>query len=573
MANNLMMPPSIFVQAVKQSVPGVTDAGIMDIYTQAINSDPAAKDMDPTDLAKIVVQTATQIKDSQNKPALPTVQIAGQRQPVTTSPPEDVSTQVPDTYTAPVAKPGNLNPANGTIAQNAYGDINPTDTLHKQFALADYGSNTAKQKAAEEEYARRAAVNRPGQSAGQLAMGMGGEQVVNAYEAQQKARDEMDKYQTTGKVTREQEFAKSGIELYKQGLLSAGEVIGQLEKSGKFDIDAKAAQLAQKKLQLELVGQGANTQVTQALMDAKSPNSIAVRNDARYKLKMAGYTDDQVKQLVPDTMTGIEAGPIAVAAKSALDAQKTKAETAQSYGVAAQGQGIGEHNVAGAAQTRLGTKVLGTVTEGGTKLPPGLNTSISVGGITAQPSPLVTGAQTAGAAEDANGRVQSAIASKYGIDALTGSLIQRTAADRASNKFPATGRVQEWLAKVTPGESERIKVAIQSLANARSAYAAAGGAPAVKVDDEVQRIMSLSPTAFQTELLTLNEQVARQEDRQKAYTKYIQEKGTATGFDDTQTKSKVYLYNTKTGERGLASPDKVTGLKKKGFVEINELNR
>jgi hypothetical protein len=565
MANNIAMPPGIFVQAVKQSLPNATDAGIMDIYTQAINSDPAAKDLDPMDLAKIVVQTATQIQN-QGKPALPPVQITAQKQPVTTSPAEDVSTQVPDTYTAPVAKPGNLAPQ-GTIAQQTYGDINPNDILLKQFALADHAGNKDRQAAAEAEYARRAALNKPGQSAGQLAMGRGGAEVVNAYEAQQKARDEMDKYQTTGKVTREQEFAKNGIELYKQGLLSAGEVMGQLEKSGKFDISAKEAQLNQKKLQLELVGTAANTQVTQLLMDAKSPQSVAMRNSARAMLKQTGlYDDKQIQTMVPDSMTGIEAAPIAKLSGDNLEALLKKGQTAQAQGLANQAN-------ASADQTRLGTKVLGTVTEQGTKLPPGLNLGVSVGGVTASPSSLTTGAQTAAASEDANGRVQSAIASKYGIDALTGGLAQRSASDRAAGRFPATGKVQDWIAKMVPSESERMKSTINSLATAKSAYGAAGGAAPIKLEDEVQRIMQLSPTAFQNEMLTFNEQVARQEDRQKSYTKYIQEKGTATGFDDSQTKAKVYLYNPTTGARGLASPAKVDELKKAGFKQINELNR
>ena len=208
------------------------------------------------------------------------------------------------------------------------------------------------------------------------------------------------------------------------------------------------------------------------------------------------------------------------------------------------------------------------------KMPAGSNMSVSAGGATIAPSPLTTGAQTAGASEDATGRNQSAVSTKYGLESLTGSLAKQSADAVKAGKASATGSIANWMANLTPGESERVRTDINKLVDAKIAYGTAAGSNPIKDRDaEVARIMKLSPNAFQNEVLNSNQEVARNEARQKAYTDYIQKNGSPTGFDDSKIKGATYMYNPSTGANALVNPAKVDQYRRQGFLQLNELNR
>jgi hypothetical protein len=219
--------------------------------------------------------------------------------------------------------------------------------------------------------------------------------------------------------------------------------------------------------------------------------------------------------------------------------------------------------------TRLVDSSKGTL-----QIPQGMNMSVSGGKASLTPSPLVTGAQTAGATEDATGRNQSAVSTKYGLEGLTGSLAKQSADAVKAGKASATGSIANWVANLTPGESERVRTDINKLVDAKIAYGTAAGSNPIKDRDaEVARIMKLSPSAFQNEVLNSNQEVARNEARQKAYTDYIQKNGSPTGFDDSKIKGATYMYNPSTGANALVNPAKVDQYRKQGFVQLNELNR
>lgn len=237
-----------------------------------------------------------------------------------------VSTDIPQAYQAPVMQ---LDPYAGTGTSAA-------EVLKKQNRLADYGSNIEGMNAAEAEYQRVMRENLAKRQGANLAAAVGG---PNALKASQESWDALDKANealTLGVVKRQQEFSKNGIALYKEGVETAGKVLDQLDKSGRFQIDANKAALDQKKLQLELIGTAATAGVTQSLLNPLSPNSVAARNSARAILKQTGlYTDKQIKEMVPDTMSGVEAAPIAAIGGDNLKNLLTKGQTAQANAAAA----------------------------------------------------------------------------------------------------------------------------------------------------------------------------------------------------------------------------------------------
>jgi hypothetical protein len=411
MANNLMMPPGIFVQAVKQSVPGVTDAGIMNIYTQAINSDPAAKDMDPMDLAKIVVQTANKINE-QPKEA--------------TTNPRDVNMDVPQPYVAPTARMGNLNPQDGTPAQQAFGDVNPADILHKQFGLADLASeqarniaNTSAQRAAEAEYQQKVMADQPYRTAGSSIAGFGaGSAGVKASNEMWDKKNELNKDLTIGAQTREVDRnvkaiagLKSGVEQYQLGLQSAGSVVESLIKSGEFGMKAADEQLKQKKAAIDLAQ---NTELAKSMLDPKSPNSIAMRNAAKVAFRMTKkYTEKQINEMVPDTMSGVQATPLAVVASGTLKDALTIGQTNQAEGIAASSYATAGKTRAeipgAAAESKISEAMAKSYVgpDGKLVVPPGQATTISKGGLTVGNSPGTTASQTEVANDQAKTRQQS----------------------------------------------------------------------------------------------------------------------------------------------------------------------
>lgn len=207
-------------------------------------------------------------------------------------------------------------------------------------------------------------------------------------------------------------------------------------------------------------------------------------------------------------------------------------------------------------------------------MPAGSNMSVSAGGATISPSPATTGGQTAAAAEDATNRAQSKVASQYGLENLTGSLAQRSADAVAKGKVSATGNMGTLMANYTPGEAERLRTDINNLVDAKIAYGTAAGSNPIKDRDaEIARIMKLSPSAFQNEVLSTNQQIVRQGARAQAQSQYIAQNGTATGFDDSKIANATYMFNPATGANALVNPAKVDQYRKQGFKPLNELNR
>lgn len=248
--------------------------------------------------------------------------------------PQDVSTTVPNAYTVPpVGNPDLSNPGGVAGSQILQGGVNAVLAAQQ---LAANQPTQADQAAAEQAYQQSIANNAPGRAVANFMAATGGPAVAvnstNAWDALNKQNKDL----TLGAVTRAQDFTKGAIANYQAGVTMAGNVLDDMDKSGKFQIDANAAALAQKKLQLDLVGQAANTQVTQQLMDPTSQLSLSARMSAKQTLQIAGYTPAQIQAMVPDTMTGIQAAPIAAAGGTTLANIKTKAESNQANALAAQ---------------------------------------------------------------------------------------------------------------------------------------------------------------------------------------------------------------------------------------------
>ena len=442
---------------------------------------------------------------------------------------------------------------------------------------------------AQEEYKKRAAL--PGGSAGLLAAGFGGLDVARQNDTNVEAANKLALSQTVGAVQDRQKYATAGIDNYKKGVEAAGLVVDQLEKSGKFEIDQKKAQLDQKKLQLELVGTQANSDQTKRLMDPNTVDSKAVRMAARTFLKQSGmYSAGQIEQMVPEGMSGIQAAPIAKLGGESLDNLVKKNLAASHAGQAAASFAQAGKTGAEEAQVRMGTDVARQklyqpaeagagrgVTPGATSpvIKPGSsgdNVGIQVGGINIQPSPYTTGSQGAGAKEEAQGREMGAAAQKYRLDEITNKLAQSSHLAQLAGKASATGSMSNMLANLAPGPAESTRANINALVEGKMAYNAAAGLPVPKDrDTEVQRIMKLSPKAFQLEVLNLNEQVSRQQARQQAFEAHNAAKGTPQGFDDSRIRNATYLANPTTGESALVNASKVDEYRKKGFKTLDEM--
>ena len=322
------------VSSIKQGNPNATDADLSNVLKLVTAASDAPEDHDAASAAADAVSSLT----SAGKAS--TVPLATQNTPTSTVAPQDVTQALPASYVAPTAP---LNPYAGTGTSAA-------DILKKQFGLADQANATvqasptmADQAAAEQRYQASIAANAPGRTAANFMAATGGPLVSAESSKQWDALNAANKDLTIGAANRAQEFAKgaianqqSAINAYQTGVTTAGTVLDQMDKSGRFQIDANKAALEQKKLQLELVGSAAQAGVTQKLMDANSDLSKAARNSAIVMLKQTGlYSDAQIAKMVPPTMTGIEAAPIAKMSGDNLEALLKKGQTAQANGAAA----------------------------------------------------------------------------------------------------------------------------------------------------------------------------------------------------------------------------------------------
>jgi len=236
-----------------------------------------------------------------------------------------VSSDIPPSYAAPGVANQDLTSSLGQAGAGLQqGNINNVQAAN---ALAAQTGNLANQQAAERAYQQSIANLAPARSAANFMAATGGPQVAAQSSASWDKLNEQNKDLTLGAVSRQQDFAKNAISNYQAGVTMAGNVLDQMDKSGKFNIDANAAALAQKKLQLELIGHAATAENTQALMDPASPMSIAARNGAKKTLQLAGYDTATISKMVPDNMPGIQAAPIAAATGTTLANMKTVADT------------------------------------------------------------------------------------------------------------------------------------------------------------------------------------------------------------------------------------------------------
>jgi hypothetical protein len=217
------------------------------------------------------------------------------------------------------------------------------------------------------------------------------------------------------------------------------------------------------------------------------------------------------------------------------------------------------------------SKIKGAISGETIKNMAGMNPSLNLGGVSLTPTPAVTGGQGAAAKEEASNREQSAVSNKYALEDLSSGLAKKITDEYAKgNKL--TGNMHELLTRrFGYQDAEQVRAELNKLVEGKVAYAAAAGGQVLDKDREVERIMQMSPKTFRAEMLMLNQQVGRQELRQKALTDYIAKTGTATGFDDQAIKAKKYLYNPTTGARGFVSPDKLQAAKKAGYKELGEL--
>lgn len=305
-----------FAMAVKQAQPGISDADLAALVKEAgdVNEDPAKS-------AALAAKIAPQAVPAP-MPTMPT------------SSPRGVSLDVPTSYNAPTpANPDFTSSLGNAGAGLMQGNI---DAVRASQALASQTGNLATQQAAEQAYQQSIANNARARTAANFMASTGGPLVSAESAKQWDNLNAQNKDLTLGAVTRQQDFAKTAIANYQSGVTMADNVLDQMDKSGKFQIDANRAALEQKKLQLELVGTAASTGVTQKLMDANSDLSKAARNSAIVMLKQTGlYTDAQIAKMVPPTMTGIEAAPIAKMSGDNLEALLKKGNTNQANGAAA----------------------------------------------------------------------------------------------------------------------------------------------------------------------------------------------------------------------------------------------
>ena len=323
-----------------------------------------------------------------------------------------------------------------------------------------------------------------------------------------------------------------------------------MEKSGKFEIDQKKAQLDQKKLQLELIGTQASAGLTQELMNSKSPNSMAARTAARAFLKQSGiYTDQQIANMVPDTMTGIEAAPIAKLGGDSLDAILKKGQAAQAQGLAAQARAsagkISAETPGAAADSALAqarnASIIGP--DGKLVLPPGQAISISGGGVTIGNSAGTTASQTEVSADQAKTRQQAthyATSVQGPADKLL-SVVQANIGTGLGAKVPAS-----W----SNTQSDAAQKAVNKIV---AEEAAMNGTPYVQANADT--LFKAGPKVVADYVLNLKAEQARRSVKLAMQDDWKKEhNGTLDGFPTTPLTAMKPLYNPVTREVQLMTP-------------------
>ena len=340
---NLMPHPSI-VAALKAAMPGANDQMLVGAWRKAVEGNPVVAQQNPQLIAQGIMTAMAAANNPKEVPGMEDAQgmadggevedtagDAGTPPPVpTTVPPQ--SPQVTSTIPVPNVPVKLADPYAGSTTTQA--------NLMNAFDPAMMKAAAARELALRQQQL-------PARITSQTYSAMGVPGSVAANENAWKAIDAANALQGTGLQDLLQKQSTAGIE-------AAGKIVDQMDKSGRFQIDASNAALAQKKLQLELIGTAASSGLTQKLMDASTPESAAARNSAIALLMQTKlYTPAQVGAMVPKTMNGISAANIGALAGGNLKDLLTVGQTAQAHGAAAASYGAAEQARATALKERV----------------------------------------------------------------------------------------------------------------------------------------------------------------------------------------------------------------------------
>ena len=360
MADYSLMPPAAFSQGLLNSLPGLKLPQIIQIYQAA--KDAGGDQMDPTQLAAIGGEIAKKMADqsSQSIPTtdLGTVTVTGKRE---VSPSD--GTLLAQLGLAPV--PTGVAAADPYVgsSQEAANPSNPQAVAQSQFDPAQLQAAQAKQSQYYQDTLpyRQAANTIAGMGAAYSGNNNGAQAIADLW----KNRDTQAQQETLGlqKALQEQATQGTANATAQQGIAKG--VQGVAQEAQKTAAGALGLQLEQ---QRNTPGSNVSLLAAQALAD---------------QYKMAGQ--NLPKNLDISTLTARQAEGYMIPA--VLDAYKKKIDAVvqQATGgkIGAETQGL-----------QLGNRILNTATEGGTKVPQGMNLSVNVGGASLSPNSQVTTQQT-----------------------------------------------------------------------------------------------------------------------------------------------------------------------------------
>jgi len=390
----------------------------------------------------------------------------------------------------------------------------------------------------------------------------GGNTVARNREMQQTEYERL-KDKTLGQQKLLQEQATAGVD-------AAGRVSDRMRSEGTFEG-------TQRKMQLELDQLGLSVEQVNRMNDPNSIETLSIKEMIPQLLSQPGISPAVATNLraiaARPGVTGQELVPlIKELSPAALEqwvkvvgGRKTQADTALA------GAQTGKTG-AETQQIQLGNKITNVVTEGGTKVPEGMNVALSAGPLQMSPSLLVTGGQQAGAEASARDKQQGTVAVNTGLNTITTDLLRASDLAENSGRPSMTGLGASWIAKMTSSEKEKAYAKLDQLVSSRMQYEAAAGQKTINDKDaELERLMRLSAGSFQNEMARYSEQLARQQDMINERDKHLARTGTLAGFDPYRLNAKKYLINPKTGQAVLdiLSDEQLANLKKQGFKEAD----
>lgn len=403
-------PPNIFIKTMQMGLPGIQLPQIFGIYKSAAQKDPeyVAK-TDPADLADEAIAAA---KAAQKAAPAPST--------ATTTPGSGANLGTID-VTAQRLQADRLNtdlvsPYRGTTQELANPE-NPAASGQSQF-------DPAAMQSAQQKYADYVNNSQLARGAGQFFAAMGG---ANAAQAQGPwdAQDKLQHAITIGAQKAMQEQATAGTE-------NATKLQTMAKEKGVYQ---GTQQEQQQKLDLGTI----NVQMAQQANKPGTPQTLMAKMMLAQQFKDAGMTvPPEVTKILQDpNTTGTQLA--AFMSPNVLEAYKSK---------------IGTQNVASeTAQRNLGTKIMDTATEGGTKVPQGMNLSLNIGGANIAPNQQVTTEQAAVGARA--GQTENQISN---FKTLVEPSIDTTMKN-LQNTY--TGKGASAYARFAPGDNNQVAIAQQ----------------------------------------------------------------------------------------------------------------